>query len=60
MKERGIANYWEEAEAFADALMPIPPRICLDSDGVVIKTDRCLQCPMKTQCELKQEEGKEK
>jgi len=48
-----LETYWEEAEALADALLPIPPRVCLDSDGVVIKTDRCLQCPMKEQCELK-------
>ena len=52
-KKENIAEYWEEAEVLADALMPIPPRVCLDSDGVVIKTDRCLQCPMKAMCKMR-------
>jgi len=47
-------NEWKEAEVFADRFLPIPPRVCVDTNGGAIKTDRCLQCPMKLQCELKQ------
>ena len=49
-----IGDYWKEATVLADALLPIPPRVCLDDSGKVIKTNRCLQCPMKVQCELKE------
>lgn len=49
-------NYWKEATRLADALLPIPPRVCIGKDGKVIKDDRCLKCPMKVQCELKTEQ----
>jgi len=46
-------EYWKEAEALADALIPIPPIACLDENGVVVVDDKCSECPMKAQCELK-------
>ena len=53
-KEEEIQGYWEEAVALVDALLPIPPKVCLDSKGVVMRTNRCLGCPIKTQCELRE------
>jgi len=49
-----LTNIAREAESFADALLPIPPRVCFDSEGKLIKDDRCKNCPMRTPCELKQ------
>ena len=49
----GLEDYWKEVEALADTLLPIPPTVCLDKNGVVIVTARCLQCPMEAQCKLK-------
>lgn len=50
----GVDDYWREANALADALLPIPPRLCLDSNGKIMRDERCLKCPMRTQCKLKE------
>jgi len=47
-------RYWEEAEALADKFLPIPPKGCLDKNGKITRDDRCLGCPMKITCELKE------
>ena len=53
-----MEDYWREATALADVLLPIPPRVCLNANGEVIETPRCSQCPMLAQCKLMRKEVK--
>lgn len=47
-----MIEYWREATALVDALLPIPPRVCLNKQGRVMRTARCDKCPMLIQCTL--------
>ncbi len=49
-----IEDYWKEATAFADALLPIPPVVCRDEQGKIVRTSNCDKCVMLVECKLKE------
>ncbi len=48
-----IEDYWKDAGALTDALLPIPPLVCRDEQGTIVRDERCDRCPMQLECKLK-------